>query len=58
MSQTKGSTRPLKKAGEWYEGDPSVLSDELDEWLGQVQDVKIASDGVLPIPQARVIIAP
>lgn len=48
--------RPATKAGSWYTDDPDELREELEEYLDRVPD---AVDGKsLPIPNARVIIAP
>ncbi|KAF6827915.1 hypothetical protein CPLU01_08841 [Colletotrichum plurivorum] len=44
------------KQGEWYVGDPDRLSAQLDSFLDDVPE-KIDDNG-LPIPGARVIIAP
>ncbi|KAK2023782.1 memo-like protein [Colletotrichum zoysiae] len=49
-------TRRPGKAGSWYEGDPKLLRDQLDEFLADVPD-QIDGQG-LPVPGARVIIAP
>lgn len=49
-------TREASHADSWYEGDPAVLSSQLDGFLGKVP---AAVDGnTLPVPGARVIIAP
>jgi hypothetical protein len=49
-------TRGAGKADSWYEGDPEVLSDQLDGFLS---DVPASVNGVTPpIPGAKVIIAP
>ncbi|KAF3762079.1 UPF0103-domain-containing protein [Cryphonectria parasitica EP155] len=54
MSQS--STREATHAGSWYERRADVLSRQLDEYLDRVP---AATDGRdLPIPKARVIIAP
>lgn len=48
--------RPAGKAGSWYEEDPETLRLELQSYLTAVPE---SLDGVpLPIPEARVIIAP
>ncbi|KAG7422309.1 MEMO1 family [Fusarium sp. MPI-SDFR-AT-0072] len=48
--------RPAGKAGEWYDKDPKVLRSKLQGFLAAVPE---SLDGVsLPIPEARVIIAP
>ncbi|KAL2194143.1 MEMO1 family [Corynascus similis CBS 632.67] len=49
-------TREASHAGSWYEGDPEELSSQLDEFLHRVP-AKL-DDTQLPIPDARVIIAP
>jgi len=49
-------TREASHAGSWYEGDPEELSSQLDEFLHRVP-AKL-DDIQLPIPDARVIIAP
>ena len=48
--------RPASHADSWYKGDPTMLSDELEENLDEVP--KSLHDSDLPIPGARVIIAP
>ncbi|KAI0198585.1 MEMO1 family [Astrocystis sublimbata] len=48
--------RQAGKAGSWYEGDPDVLSDELDGFLADVPTSINNAD--LPISGAKVIIAP
>lgn len=49
-------TREASHADSWYEGDPTVLSSQLDSFLGKVPT---AIDGsTLPVSGARVIIAP
>lgn len=48
--------RPAEKAGHWYEKDPAKLRLELQSYLTAVPE---SLEGVsLPIPEARVIIAP
>ncbi|KAF4990951.1 hypothetical protein FGRMN_8142 [Fusarium graminum] len=50
------ATRPAEKAGFWYKSSPSVLKQELQQFLSAVPD---AFDGVpLPVAGARVVIAP
>lgn len=49
-------TREASHAGSWYEDDPDQLSSQLDEFLGRVPETLDGSN--LPIPKARVIIAP
>ncbi|KAJ8115715.1 hypothetical protein ONZ43_g4606 [Nemania bipapillata] len=44
------------KADSWYEGDPDVLSPQLDRFLGDVP--ASLNDASLPISGAKVIIAP
>ncbi|KAF4959719.1 hypothetical protein FGADI_1493 [Fusarium gaditjirri] len=48
--------RPAAKAGEWYVEEPTLLRSQLKGFLAAVPE---SLDGVsLPIPEARVIIAP
>jgi len=54
MSQ-KG-TRDADHAGSWYVSSPEQLSGQLDGWLDDVPDT--VNDSSLPVPGARVIIAP
>ncbi|SPO02175.1 related to protein tag-253 [Cephalotrichum gorgonifer] len=49
-------TRPASHAGSWYEDDPTVLSSELEQNLEEVPSS--IHDSSLPIPGARVVIAP
>ncbi|ORY55513.1 MEMO1 family [Pseudomassariella vexata] len=49
-------TREASHAGSWYKGNPTVLSQELDEFLADVPNS--INDSSLPIPGAKVIIAP
>ncbi|KAF5702132.1 hypothetical protein FGLOB1_9763 [Fusarium globosum] len=50
------TTRPAEKAGSWYKDKPARLRDELQSYFTAVPE---SLDGaVLPIPGARVIIAP
>ncbi|KAL2134309.1 hypothetical protein VTI74DRAFT_506 [Chaetomium olivicolor] len=49
-------TREASHAGSWYEDDPAELSAQLDEFLSRVPAA--LNDGSLPVPGARVIIAP
>ncbi|KAL1957630.1 hypothetical protein VTO42DRAFT_5741 [Malbranchea cinnamomea] len=51
------ASREASHAGSWYSDDESVLSRQLDHWLDQVPD-EIEGIGKLPVPGARVIIAP
>ena len=50
-------TREATHAGSWYSSDPSTLKKELDGWLDDVPN-DVPGVGTLPIPEARVIIAP
>ncbi|KAF4470776.1 hypothetical protein FALBO_2328 [Fusarium albosuccineum] len=50
------ATRPAKKAGLWYNGDPKVLKQELQEYLAAVPES--VDEVPVPIPGARVVIAP
>jgi len=56
LSKTNMGTREASHAGSWYENDPAGLSQQLDDFLGCVPD--ILDNSSLPIPSARVIIAP
>ncbi|KAJ4291481.1 hypothetical protein N0V88_006078 [Collariella sp. IMI 366227] len=49
-------TREASHAGSWYEDNPDELSSQLDEFLNQVPAT--LDDDSLPVPGARVIIAP
>ena len=49
-------TRPASKAGSWYEKNPTILADVLDDYLAKVPET--VDDSSLPIPGARIIIAP
>lgn len=49
-------TRDASHAGSWYEDDDQELSTQLDEFLARVPN--ILNDSDLPVPGARVIIAP
>lgn len=49
-------TREASHAGSWYEDDAEELSSQLDEFLDRVPAT--LDDSHLPIPGARVIIAP
>lgn len=49
-------SRPASHADSWYEGNPRELSSELDDNLADVPAT--LHDSPLPIPGARVIIAP
>lgn len=48
--------REAGKADSWYEGDPEVLSEQLDGFLSDVP--ASINDTNVPIPGAKVIIAP
>ncbi|KAI0160790.1 UPF0103-domain-containing protein [Xylariaceae sp. FL1272] len=48
--------REASHADSWYEGNPRVLSKQLDDFLDDVDDS--INDSPLPIPGAKVIIAP
>ena len=50
------SRRPYH-AGSWYTDSARTLTRELDEWLAQVPE-KMDHVGSLPVPGARIIIAP
>ncbi|KAK4195256.1 MEMO1 family [Triangularia verruculosa] len=50
------ATRDASHAGSWYDDDEEVLSSQLDEFLSRVPDQ--LDDNGLPVPGARVIIAP
>lgn len=52
----RSGTREATHAGSWYEDDADVLSRQLDGWLEDVPNT--IGDKELPIPKARVIIAP
>lgn len=49
-------TREATHAGSWYEDDAEDLSRQLDGWVDDVPTT--IGDKELPIPKARVIIAP
>ncbi|KAF7544125.1 hypothetical protein G7Z17_g10201 [Cylindrodendrum hubeiense] len=50
------ATRPAGKAGAWYNGSPTRLKRQLEEFMETVPD---SIDGVqVPIPGARIVIAP
>ncbi|KAL2216628.1 MEMO1 family [Thermoascus aurantiacus ATCC 26904] len=51
------SSREPTHAGSWYSGNGQTLTRQLDQWLAQVPD-EIEGLGKLPLPGARVIIAP
>lgn len=50
------TTRSLGKAGTWYAEDKGQLSRQLEDYLREVGP-KI-NDSSLPIPGARIVIAP
>ncbi|KAJ9211737.1 hypothetical protein DTO166G4_6625 [Paecilomyces variotii] len=50
-------SREASHAGSWYSDNSRTLSRQLDHWLAQVPD-QIEGLGSLPLPGARVIIAP
>lgn len=50
------TTRAATHAGSWYTANSSKLSAQLDKWLADV--VKESKEKELPIPGARIIIAP
>ena len=50
------SREPLH-AGSWYSDSTRTLTRQLDDWLAQVPD-SLDPVGSLPVPGARVIIAP
>ncbi|KAK3989696.1 MEMO1 family [Cladorrhinum sp. PSN332] len=50
------TTREASHAGSWYDDDDQELSSQLDEFLSGVPDT--LNDNNLPVPGARVIIAP
>lgn len=49
--------RAASHAGSWYSDHAPTLSNQLDEWLSQV-DETIEGVGTVPQPGARVIVAP
>lgn len=49
--------RRATHAGSWYTDSKAILDRQLDEWLNAVPD-EIEGVGKLPVPGARVIIAP
>lgn len=51
------SIREASHAGSWYSGNGRQLTQQLDEWLGQVPDQTLP-EGSLPFPSARVVISP
>ena len=55
--QTKMPSRDASHAGSWYSDSARTLTRQLDQWLAQVPD-EIDGIGQLPVPGARIIIAP
>lgn len=51
------AVREASHAGSWYSDHGPTLKCQLDHWLDQVPD-EIEGKGKLPVPGARVIIAP
>lgn len=51
------TTRSASHAGSWYSDSKRILSIQLDQWLDEVPS-SIEGIGQLPIPGARIIIAP
>jgi len=49
--------REATHAGSWYTNVPSTLDSQLESWLNAVPD-EIEGVGRLPVPGARIIIAP
>lgn len=50
------TTRNASHAGSWYKSSRSLLANELQEYLDAVPSV--IADQPLPVPGARIIIAP
>ncbi|KAF9888319.1 hypothetical protein FE257_008752 [Aspergillus nanangensis] len=50
-------SRYASHAGSWYSDNQTTLTRQLDQWLAQVPD-EIEGVGTLPLPGARIIIAP
>ncbi|PWY91191.1 UPF0103-domain-containing protein [Aspergillus heteromorphus CBS 117.55] len=50
-------SREASHAGSWYSDSQHTLTRQLDQWLAQVPD-EIDGIGSLPVPGARIIIAP
>lgn len=50
-------SREASHSGSWYSDSATTLKRQLDQWLGQVPD-QIDGIGQLPVPGARVVIAP
>lgn len=51
------TSREASHAGSWYSDSARTLTRQLDDWLAQVPDT-VDNVGSLPVPGARVIIAP
>ncbi|KAI9797074.1 MAG: hypothetical protein M1833_005679 [Piccolia ochrophora] len=51
------STRPATHAGSWYTSSGSSLRSQLSSWVSAVSN-PLPNTGPLPVPNARVIIAP
>lgn len=51
------ASREATHANSWYSGSTRTLTRELDAWLAQVPE-SLDKVGSLPVPGARVIIAP
>jgi predicted class III extradiol MEMO1 family dioxygenase len=51
------ASREATHANSWYSGSARTLTRELDAWLAQVPE-SLDKVGSLPVPGARVIIAP
>ena len=56
-SELKMAPRDASHAGSWYSDNVRTLTRQLDQWLAQVPD-EIDGIGQLPVPGARIIIAP
>lgn len=52
------ATRPAGKAGSWYLADPQRLNARLDEYLALVPQSATQQQVPLPVPGARLVIAP
>ncbi len=51
------TVRKASHAGSWYTDNASTLKKQLKGWLDQV-DTNIDGVGTIPVPGAKVIIAP
>ncbi|KAJ5174949.1 UPF0103/Mediator of ErbB2-driven cell motility (Memo-related) [Penicillium canariense] len=51
------ASRQASHAGSWYSDNPRALTRQLDDWLAEVPE-SMDQVGSLPVPGARVIIAP